>query len=106
MSRQFIRSRFLTVASALVWGLVACQTTPPPTENPSPAPVSQAAGQPVPGSRELAVVPAESLLQIFVYRGGKMARLGHNHVIAVHQLAGKVFLAPDLADTRFDISFR
>ena len=45
----------------------------------------------------------ESLLQILVYRGGAMARLGHNHVIASHQLAGIVSVTDDPTQTRFDI---
>jgi polyisoprenoid-binding protein YceI len=57
------------------------------------------------GARELKVVAEESLLQVLVYRGGAMARLGHNHVIASHQLAGSVYLTDDPAATRFDIHF-
>jgi len=34
-----------------------------------------------------------------------MARLGHNHVIASHQLSGSVFLTDDPLATRFDLSF-
>jgi polyisoprenoid-binding protein YceI len=49
------------------------------------------------------VVAEESLLQILVYRGGAMARLGHNHVIASHHLEGEVFLADDVTATRFEI---
>ena len=41
------------------------------------------------------VVAEESLLQILVYRGGAMARLGHNHVIASHHLSGAVFVTDD-----------
>jgi polyisoprenoid-binding protein YceI len=48
-------------------------------------------------------VAEESLLQILVYRGGAMARLGHNHVIASHQLGGTVFVTDDVTQTRFDI---
>jgi polyisoprenoid-binding protein YceI len=55
------------------------------------------------GARAYHVVAEESLLQILVYRGGAMARLGHNHVIASHHLQGSVFLTPDVRDTRFDI---
>jgi hypothetical protein len=40
-----------------------------------------------------------------VFRGGAMARLGHNHVIASHQLAGPVYVTADPLGTRFDISF-
>ena len=55
------------------------------------------------GARQLKVSPEESLLQILVYRGGAMARLGHNHVIASHQLSGVVYLTDDPLATRFDI---
>jgi polyisoprenoid-binding protein YceI len=48
-------------------------------------------------------VAEESLLRILVYRGGAMARLGHNHVIASRHLEGEVFLAADATGTRFDI---
>jgi polyisoprenoid-binding protein YceI len=51
------------------------------------------------------VVADESLLQILVYRGGAMARLGHNHVIASHQLAGSVYVTADPLATRFEITF-
>jgi len=51
------------------------------------------------------VVTEESLLQILVYRGGAMARLGHNHVIASHHLSGTVYETADPLATRFDISF-
>ena len=33
-----------------------------------------------------------------------MARLGHNHVIASHQLSGSVFVTDDPLQSRFDIS--
>jgi hypothetical protein len=49
------------------------------------------------------VVAEESLLQILVYRGGPMARLGHNHVVASRHLNGEVFVTPDPLATRFDI---
>ena len=58
-----------------------------------------------PGARELKVSADDSLLQILVYRGGTMARLGHNHVIASHHLAGSVYVTADPLVTRFDISF-
>jgi hypothetical protein len=57
------------------------------------------------GAREFQVVPQESLLQVFVYRGGAMARLGHNHVIASRQLTGPVYVTDDPFGTRFDIGF-
>jgi hypothetical protein len=57
------------------------------------------------GALEYRVVAEESLLQILVYRGGAMARLGHNHVIASHRLAGTVYVTDDALATRFDIAF-
>ncbi|HEV7606295.1 MAG TPA: YceI family protein [Steroidobacteraceae bacterium] len=92
------------IASALLLGLASCQTSPPAPEVPAPAtPVAQP-GAPAAGSRELQVVAEESLLQIFVYRGGTMARMGHNHVIASHHLKGRVFVGDRLEQTRFDIA--
>jgi hypothetical protein len=64
-----------------------------------------APGAPFPGAREYRVVTEQSLLQVFAYRGGAMARLGHNHVIASHHLEGVVHLTGDLLQTRFDVSF-
>src|ERR1043165_6647803 len=110
-------SRWLLVC-LVSWGLVACQKNPPPpapalppapppappprpSRDPAPAPVSAAPA----GAREYQVVAADSLLQIMVFRGGAMARLGHNHVIASHQLAGTVYVTDDALRTRFDISF-
>jgi hypothetical protein len=88
----------------LLLGLAACQTTPPPVQiPPAPPPATEVGAIPA-GAREYHVVPEESLLQILVYRGGTMARLGHNHVIASHQLAGPVYVTADPLQTRFDIS--
>jgi polyisoprenoid-binding protein YceI len=86
----------------LLWGLAGCQTSPAPPSGPAPPP---AVAQPaVPeGARVLRVVAEESLLQILVYRGGAMARMGHNHVIASHHLEGEVQLTADPVNTRFEI---
>ena len=106
MSTQSGRPRFplrVVVAGLVLWGLSGCQTSPPPAQTPAPTEVpAKPAARPV-GAREYQVVGEESLLQILVYRGGAMSRLGHNHVIASHQLAGVVFVTDDVAQTRFDI---
>jgi polyisoprenoid-binding protein YceI len=94
----------LVVASVTLLGLAACQTRPPVAATP---PLAQAV-LPTPeipaGAHEYKVSAEQSLLQILVYRGGAMARLGHNHVIASHHLAGSVYVTSDLAQSRFDIS--
>lgn len=96
-------SLFIVVCLAL-WGLVGCQTSPPQQAPQQPVTPAATGVTPPAGAREYRVVAAASLLQILVYRGGAMARLGHNHVIASHQLAGKVFVTDDPFGTRFDIS--
>jgi len=100
-------SRLLVLAC--VMGLASCQTSPPEKPaipQPGHAAPAQGSEYRIPaGSREYRVDAAASLLQILVYRGGAMARLGHNHVIASHHLAGSVYLAEDPLATRFDIRF-
>jgi hypothetical protein len=54
-------------------------------------------GRPVFRSEE-----ARSLVVIEVHRGGSLARMGHDHVIAAHRVQG--FIAPD--DKRADLYFR
>jgi polyisoprenoid-binding protein YceI len=49
------------------------------------------------------VVASESLLTIQVYRGGPLAKAGHNHVIASHELAGTVYIPPDPLRTTFEV---
>lgn len=54
------------------------------------------------GAAVYAVDPGASLLAVTVRRGGLMARLGHDHVVASHALTG--FAAPGMG--RADVSFR
>ena len=107
MSTHWVNERFpfrILVVGAVVWGLAACQTSPPSGDIPPATPAPAAAPSDIPaGAQVFPVVAEESLLQILVYRGGAMARLGHNHVIASHRLAGAVFVTGDAAQTRFDI---
>jgi polyisoprenoid-binding protein YceI len=97
-------SRLVLVGLVLL-GLGACQTSPPQQGPQQGAAPTTGAGEVPANARKYQVVPAESILQILVYRGGAMARLGHNHVIASHQLTGLVYVTDDPFGTRFDISF-
>jgi hypothetical protein len=54
------------------------------------------------GAAVYAVDPGASLLTVTVRRGGLMARLGHDHVVASHALTGHA--APGMG--RADVSFR
>jgi polyisoprenoid-binding protein YceI len=106
MSTRSAAHRFplgVIVAGLVLWGLAACQTSPPAAKTPAAAPVAAAPAAARAGAHEYHVVGEESLLQILVYRGGAMSRLGHNHVIASHHLAGIVSVTDDATQTRFDI---
>jgi polyisoprenoid-binding protein YceI len=89
------------LSGSLLLGLSGCQTSPPP--EPEALPVPTVAPEVPADSREYKVVGEESLLQILVYRGGPMAKLGHNHVIASHHLEGSVYYTEDVVRSRFDI---
>ncbi|PQO96637.1 YceI family protein [Massilia phosphatilytica] len=54
------------------------------------------------GTAVYAVDPGASLVAVTVRRGGLMARLGHDHVVASHTLTG--YAAPGMG--RADVSFR
>ena len=45
----------------------------------------------------------DSILTILVFRGGPLAKAGHNHVIASHALHGTLYVPADLARTTFDV---
>ena len=92
-------------AGLVLLGLAACQTSPPTAETPPDTRVVTEPGAIPAGAHELHVIPEESLLQILVYRGGAMARLGHNHVIASHHLGGAVYVTEVATQSRFDITF-
>jgi hypothetical protein len=49
------------------------------------------------------VVAERSELRVLVYRGGPLARLGHNHVLVTRELRGNVQVGRD--DVRFEVSF-
>lgn len=81
---------------------------PPPQPTPAPVPVPT---QPAPekpaikGATLYIVDPVASSVNIFVYRGGVMARLGHNHVMTARSLKGEVSMRPQLAQSSFELEF-
>ena len=97
------RCTLLACACAL---LAACSPfAPPPTASPPAAPVTAPAMQvpqwQQPGVRVLHISAQESLLTITVRRGGALARLGHDHVIASRTLQGVVAPATGRAQFEF-----
>ncbi len=59
--------------------------------------------EPVAAARLLVIDSSRSRLLVKVYRDGRMASLGHNHVISSDALAGEVYLAPDVADSVVEV---
>jgi len=88
----------------LSFALTACPTAQRPTP-PQPTEVSPAE-VPVrsfPGATLYQVVGQESLVRILVYRGGKLASAGHNHVVSSHDVHGNVYLHKEADKSGFDL---
>lgn len=86
--------------------LAACTPFAPPPAAPLPAAPVAAPAMPAPawqqpGVQLLHIAPEESLLTVTVRRGGALARLGHDHVVASRSLQGVVAPAPGRAQFRF-----
>jgi hypothetical protein len=101
-SRHSLLRAFAVGALSLL--LSACPTgTRPPAQRPANVPAL-----PTPdlsGAVVYAVNAAESNVDVLVYRGGTLARLGHNHVMTSRALRGRVWIHPTLARSGFDLSF-
>lgn len=51
--------------------------------------------------------PEASHVRIYAFRGGKAARMGHNHIVSAPQFEAYCYLAPDaVGGSRFDLRFR
>lgn len=92
--------------SALIAALAACLlvacTAPPAPEAVPPTPITAPA--PPVAARVYTIAPDLSTLHILVYRGGTLARLGHNHVISSSHLSGRIWLGTTLEASGFDLS--
>ena len=93
--------------------LAACRSSGPPSAGQAigePGDASSAGGkrpittQDSAAGRLFHVIGDESLIQIFAYRGGTLARVGHNHVIASRNLQGDVRLTDDMRQSQFDLT--
>jgi len=101
-------------AAAVLAALIAAcapqvrQTAPEPTPAARPAPENfprsayeQAAAQGKPVYR---IDPARSLIAISVRRGGSLARLGHDHIVASHEAEGYIASEEGRADLYVPLS--
>lgn len=59
------------------------------------------------GGKVFTLDPHASVIRIYAFRGGRAARLAHNHVLAAPQFTGFFYLAPGgTSKSRFDLEFR
>jgi polyisoprenoid-binding protein YceI len=59
------------------------------------------------GEKIIALDPQSSAIRIYAFRGGRAARLAHNHVLTAPKFTGFVHLPPGgTSDARFDLEFR
>jgi hypothetical protein len=82
--------------------LSACRTSP--GTRPPPAQPSLTPGAATVGTR-YTIDSQRSQVLVLVYRDGRLAHLGHNHVIAVRSLSGSVALGSDPTQASFQMDF-
>ncbi|MYM84718.1 YceI family protein [Duganella sp. FT50W] len=107
-----------TYLFAALLSLSACSQLPPPAAEPvqakapakpAPAPPKQKPVQkttptptlPAGAGPVLRIDSAQSLIAVTVRRGGMLARLGHDHVVASHTVTGTVSPSRNIADFTF-----
>jgi polyisoprenoid-binding protein YceI len=90
------------IVAALCLG--ACRSVPVPGARAKPAPAVTTPTAPA-GAEHYRIDAARSEVLILVYRDGRMASLGHNHVVAVRQLSGEVASAADPAHSSWQLEF-
>jgi polyisoprenoid-binding protein YceI len=100
----------IAVVVLLCLGLVACPRpvrppAPTPEVPPQPTPTQPAPPPTEAGATIYQIDPQASSLQVFVYRGGTFARLGHNHVMTSNSVTGRVWMRSSFAASGFELSF-
>lgn len=112
MQKPFMRGRFYSPQSgrncliallASLWMTACAPVLPPPmvAENaPVPAdfPVARYRQAEALGKKILRVESARSSIVVEVHRAGPLARLGHDHVVASHDVGGYVLVTEGVAD--------
>lgn len=94
--------KFTLVIFAALLTLSACSQLPPPAQAPAQVTAPVAAPEPpADASPLLHIDSAQSLIAVTVRRGGVLARLGHDHVVASHAVTGTVAPSRNVADFTF-----
>jgi polyisoprenoid-binding protein YceI len=84
--------------------LAACHSVPGLRPG-APPPTAVTAAGAAAGAVRYRIDSARSEVLILVYRDGRMASLGHNHVVAVRELSGEVVVATDLSQSSWQLDF-
>jgi polyisoprenoid-binding protein YceI len=82
-----------TASSAKIGAANGAAATPPPSSPDAP----RHEGRP------FDVAPRDSLLTILALRGGTLAKVGHNHVIASHDVTGTFYVPDDPSRSTFEL---
>ena len=102
-------SRFLllsaSLAGSVLISLAGCPTRP---QGPEPSQMAKIQAAAPPESqrhvgRPFDVAGRESLLTILAFRGGTLAKVGHNHVIASHDVSGTFYVPDDVSQSTFEL---
>lgn len=95
-------ARRVALVVALLSLLASCarpvQPLPPIDTAQPPAPIDTR------GARVYTVEAASSRVHILVYRGGALARLGHNHVVTSRSVAGRIWLHQSFERSGFELT--
>lgn len=90
-----LRAAQLLAIASLVVACAARETVAPLDPSSTQAP----ARQPRAGAELWLLDAAESVIKAKAYRGGRLARLGHNHVIDMHGLSGRLYRSAILGES-------
>ena len=65
----------------------------------------QAPARPIHAAPPCTRASPSSQLAIYVFRGGKFSKLGHNHVMTSQDVTGRVWVHPEFPRSGFELSF-
>lgn len=90
---------------ALALALTGCPQAPrpAPSETPVTPPAVEAPVRQFPGATSYDVIGKESRVLILTRRGGTLSGVGHNHLVASHDMHGTVYLHEDPTKSGFDL---
>jgi polyisoprenoid-binding protein YceI len=102
-----MESRYLllsvSVAGLVLTSLAGCPTRPKGPEPAATTKIAPAAPAQRHEGRPYDVARGESLLTILAFRGGTLAKFGHNHVIASHDISGTFYVPDDIEHSTFEL---